>query len=195
MAEAPIRCPDYVKARTAFFDEAGSSEWARPRRHPRRHRQATRAKGDHDGAAAECRADTGRGVRISSGRHVESTRSWQDIRGLLSKSLQGAFCIIGVSATSTTDLGVTPFAQIYANMGLHAAVANTIIQGQFLREVPWWYGLILAVFIAIRCNLRHSQPEPRALDHRGRRHRRDRHRLAPARLPCRRVSIWRPSPL
>ena len=76
-------------------------------------------------------------------------RELSDIRGLLSKSLQGAFCVIGESATSTTDLGVTPFASIYANMGLHAAVANTIIQGQFLREVPWWYGLILAALIAI----------------------------------------------
>jgi adenylate cyclase len=72
-----------------------------------------------------------------------------DIRGLLSRNLHGAFTIIGVTATSTTDIGVTPFASEYVNLGLQAAVVNTVLQGQFLTDVPWWYGLILAVLVAI----------------------------------------------
>ena len=140
--------PQYVKARSEFFDAAG-----RFLNGPAQ----DQILADIDRQLAQ------KGITADQRQNGEQTRAQvvdfftktrnvykdvMDIRGLLSSSLPGSFCIIGVSATSTTDLGVTPFASIYANMGLHAAVANTIIQGQFLREVPWWFGLILAAIVA-----------------------------------------------
>jgi adenylate cyclase len=139
----------YVKARAAFFEEAG--------RFLKGHAQEE-ILADIDkqlaqkGVTAEQRQNAQQ-IRAQVSDLFGKTRGvydeLSDIRGTLSKNLQGAFCVVGESATSTTDLGVTPFASVYANMGFHAAVANTILQGQFLREVPWWYGLILAALVAL----------------------------------------------
>ena len=152
--------PEYVKARAAFFDEAGRflNGPAQGEILAEIDRQLAK-KGitaEQRQNGEQLRAEVSDIFGKTRGVHKELT----DIRSLLSKSLQGAFSIIGVSATSTTDLGVTPFARIYANMGLHAAVANTIIQGKFLREVPWWYGLILAVLVSIAATFAILQLNP-----------------------------------
>ncbi|MGN0729829.1 CHASE2 domain-containing protein [Treponema sp.] len=69
---------------------------------------------------------------------------------ILKGSMEGAFCIIGNSATSSTDLGVTPFSRQYANLGLHANVINTILQGKFIREENPYCGLLFCfVFILL----------------------------------------------
>jgi len=72
-----------------------------------------------------------------------------ELRAGLRDKLDGAFCIIGWTATSTTDIGVNPFEEEYVNVGTHAAIANTILAGRFLDELPWWYAPILAVVIAL----------------------------------------------
>ena len=70
-------------------------------------------------------------------------------RGRLNESLNGAFVIIGHVGTSTTDIGVTPFAKEYMNVGTHASLVNTILQRNFLDELPEWYAYILAPFAAL----------------------------------------------
>ncbi len=62
----------------------------------------------------------------------------------LHDSYNGAFCIIGHTATASTDLGTTPFENHYANVGTHANVYNTIMTGEFITPVPWWYALAMA---------------------------------------------------
>lgn len=64
---------------------------------------------------------------------------------ILKGSMKGSFCIIGNSATSSTDLGVTPFSKQYANLGLHANVINTILQKKFIREIDSLWGLAFCV--------------------------------------------------
>jgi adenylate cyclase len=71
------------------------------------------------------------------------------LRSRLAAEVAGSFCIIGWTATSTTDIGVNPFAEEYVNVGTHAAVANTILQGRFLDELPWWYAPIVALVVAL----------------------------------------------
>jgi adenylate cyclase len=66
------------------------------------------------------------------------------VRATLGEYLPGAFCFIGWTGTSTTDIGVNPFQSEYMNVGTHASVVNTILSGRFLRELPWWYGAVLA---------------------------------------------------
>ncbi|MDP3178952.1 MAG: CHASE2 domain-containing protein, partial [Spirochaetaceae bacterium] len=55
-----------------------------------------------------------------------------DFRERLKKETQDAFCIIGFTATGTTDIGVNPFAGEYVNVGTHAAVYNTVLRRSFL---------------------------------------------------------------
>lgn len=145
--------PQYVKARAAFFDAA--AKFLNGRAQDQILTDIDRQLGQK-GLTADQRANAQQ-TRAEVVDFFEKTRGvYKDLtdnRAALSAALQDSFCVIGVSATSTTDLGVTPFANVYANMGLHAAVANTIIQGQFLREVPWWYGLIIALFIALGATL------------------------------------------
>jgi adenylate cyclase len=66
-------------------------------------------------------------------------------RDILAKNLPGAYCVIGITATSTTDIGVNPFVGRYVNVGTHASVVNTILQGRFLDQLPWWYGVLIAL--------------------------------------------------
>lgn len=67
----------------------------------------------------------------------------------LEKVLKGKFCLIGNSATASTDLGVTPFEKRYANLGTHANVINTILQQRFIKEMHWMWGLICAFVLVM----------------------------------------------
>jgi adenylate cyclase len=89
---------------------------------------------------------------------VEVPKVFQDTRGIyenlaktrqiLAKNLPGAYCVIGITATSTTDIGVNPFDERYVNVGTHASVVNTILQGRFLNQLPWWFGVLLALVLS-----------------------------------------------
>lgn len=68
----------------------------------------------------------------------------------LSAIYDNAFCIIGHTASNSTDLGTTPFRGQYPNIGTHANVFNTIMNESFIVPVPPYYGFVLsAVFIFI----------------------------------------------
>lgn len=71
------------------------------------------------------------------------------VRKTLQEAIPGGFCIIGWTGTSTTDIGVNPFEEEYMNVGTHASLANTILQGRFLDELPWWYGAILGAVLGL----------------------------------------------
>ncbi len=71
------------------------------------------------------------------------------LREELKKELQGTLSIIGYSGTSTTDIGVNPFEKEYMNMGLYAAVTNTILSGQFLDESPLWIAVVATVLMSL----------------------------------------------
>ncbi|MGP1594538.1 MAG: CHASE2 domain-containing protein [Treponema sp.] len=66
----------------------------------------------------------------------------------LRKKLEGAFCIIGWTSTATTDIGVNPFHGEYVNVGTHAAVANTILQRDFLYQTPLWVSAALSLILS-----------------------------------------------
>lgn len=65
------------------------------------------------------------------------------------KNFDGAFCIIGNTASSTTDQGATPFVRLYPNVGTHANVVNTILQKSFIVPLPWYYGYLTAFVFAL----------------------------------------------
>ncbi|THB67216.1 MAG: adenylate/guanylate cyclase domain-containing protein [Spirochaetaceae bacterium] len=69
---------------------------------------------------------------------IELLEQRKKVREEISDSL----IIIGWTGVSTTDIGVNPFDESYMNVGTHAAVANTILEQQFLQELPYSYSLI-----------------------------------------------------
>ncbi len=83
-----------------------------------------------------------------------------EIRNNLTDQLSGSFVIIGQTGISTSDIGVTPFAEEYMNVGTHAAVANTILQQDFLDELPWWISLAAALVLTLVLSfvIRHLSP-------------------------------------
>ena len=69
-------------------------------------------------------------------------------RKILKKNLKDAFCILGHTGTSTTDIGVNPFEKEYMNVGTHASVVNTILSGNFLTAAPVWVSPLSAFFFS-----------------------------------------------
>ena len=76
-------------------------------------------------------------------------KNLMEIRQLLARELPGAFAVMGHTGISTTDIGVNPFEKNYMNVGTHAAVANTILTGRFITELPLLYSILLAAVLAI----------------------------------------------
>ncbi|MCR5725287.1 MAG: CHASE2 domain-containing protein [Treponema sp.] len=72
----------------------------------------------------------------------------------LSESYRGSFCIIGETASSTTDLGNTPFNRAYPNVGTHANVYNTIVQQDFIRPLHWLPFSLIVLALAFAAALR-----------------------------------------
>ena len=60
-----------------------------------------------------------------------------------------SFCILGHTASSTTDLGTTPFERAYMNVGTHANVYNTIMNEDFIYPVSWIWGVVIATLLAL----------------------------------------------
>ncbi|MFW6292557.1 MAG: CHASE2 domain-containing protein [Spirochaetota bacterium] len=81
-------------------------------------------------------------------------------RAVLMEEIPGSFVIIGHVGTSTTDIGVTPFDEEYMNVGTHASVVNTILQQEFLDDLPWTVSLAVMFVIAALVTLLISRREP-----------------------------------
>ena len=67
----------------------------------------------------------------------------------MTKQYADAICIIGNTASSTTDLGNTPFNRAYPNVGTHANVYNTIVNGDFITPVDWWIFTLVIALLAV----------------------------------------------
>ncbi|HTU00707.1 MAG TPA: adenylate/guanylate cyclase domain-containing protein, partial [Candidatus Sulfotelmatobacter sp.] len=97
--------------------------------------------------------DQMRSIRADVVSKFDDTRkiyaAFMESRKDLAQALAGAFCIIGATATSTTDFGVNPFDRQYANVGTHATVANSILSGRYIEEVPLWYSTALGAILGL----------------------------------------------
>ncbi len=146
--EKPELLPEYYKLRESFFVAArafltGDAE--------------TRLQAEIDSliakpGTAESQKNEYRTVKSEvTNIFTEARKQAEELAALrseLKESLAGAFCFIGQTGTSTTDIGVTPFDNQYMNVGTHASVVNTILSGRFLDELPWWYSAIAGVIVA-----------------------------------------------
>ncbi len=75
-------------------------------------------------------------------------------RQKVSEKISGAMLIVGTSATSTTDYGLTLFEENFPNVGVHSAVANMLLAQDFLDDSPWWISIFIALIVcAVYCFL------------------------------------------
>ena len=74
-------------------------------------------------------------------------------RTYLRDHIKGATIVVGYTGTSTTDYGANPFERKYMNMGIYGAVYNSLIQGDFIRDVPPWITGIIALLAGILVSL------------------------------------------
>lgn len=78
----------------------------------------------------------------------ESTRTiysnLTETREILAENVPDSFVIVGYTGTGTTDVGVNPFEEEYANTGTHGAIVNTILTGLFLDDMPVWISIVVA---------------------------------------------------
>ena len=75
--------------------------------------------------------------------------SYSDFFDEMHKLYEGAYCIIGNTATSTTDIGATPYETEYMNVGIHANVLNTLLKQDFIITIRWQIGFIMAFALAL----------------------------------------------
>ena len=78
--------------------------------------------------------------------HIRTYNTFYDE---LSKLYKDSYCIIGNTATSTTDIGANPYLTTFMNVGIHANVLNTLLNQDFIVNVRWWWGFGLAVILAL----------------------------------------------
>ena len=67
----------------------------------------------------------------------DAINTYTSIFDELSNKYQNSFCIIGNTASSTTDMGATPFWRMYPNVGTHANIVNTILNKDFISTYYW----------------------------------------------------------
>ncbi|MCR5252354.1 MAG: CHASE2 domain-containing protein [Treponema sp.] len=77
----------------------------------------------------------------------DNTNLYNSYISEMKNKYEGAFCLVGFTANASTDFGITPFDRIYANLGVHANVANTILQEDFITPLSEWWGLLFAVLV------------------------------------------------
>lgn len=67
----------------------------------------------------------------------------------LKKSVSGSTCFVELSASATTDLGVTPFEEKYPMAGTHANLLNSFLTGAFLKESSFGWPCLAAAALAL----------------------------------------------
>jgi len=77
----------------------------------------------------------------------------QSVRTQLRNHIKGAVIVAGYTGTSTTDYGANPFERKYMNMGIYGAVYNSLLQGDFIREIPPWITGIIALLTGMVVSL------------------------------------------
>ncbi|MBN2119730.1 MAG: CHASE2 domain-containing protein [Candidatus Omnitrophica bacterium] len=65
--------------------------------------------------------------------------------------IKDAICIIGLTASGTSDFKPTPLDNIYPMVGLQASVLNSILTQKFIREAPDFLNTLINISIFILC--------------------------------------------
>lgn len=61
--------------------------------------------------------------------------------------LKDALCVVGTTASSTTDYGLITYQEKYPNVGVHATMANQLLSREFVDDAPWWLSVVIALIV------------------------------------------------
>jgi adenylate cyclase len=110
-----------------------------------------------DGSLSEAERESVSEARSGVEEVFEKTRGIYDrvvaARDRLESLLEDRVVFVGLTATSTTDIGVIPFDEEYVNIGLHASLLNMLLQESFLDRIPRTYAAVLALIFALGVSL------------------------------------------
>lgn len=67
----------------------------------------------------------------------------------LQQQVKEKLCLVGLTATATTDLCATPIQEQYPGMGVHANLANTLVSGEFLHRLDWTAPALCLVYAVL----------------------------------------------
>ena len=67
--------------------------------------------------------------------------------------VKDALCIIGFTASSSTDYGVIQYDEKYPLPGVHYALANMILSQDFVDDSPFWISIIIALVMCLAYSL------------------------------------------
>lgn len=68
-------------------------------------------------------------------------------RAKLIPEIKDSIVTLGYTATSTFDFGSNPFEKNYFNMGIYSSIANNLYAEEFIRILPQWVSIILALIL------------------------------------------------
>ncbi len=74
-------------------------------------------------------------------------------RDKLQKKLDGTLCIIGTTATSTTDWGINQYEDHYPNPGSHYVLTNMLMSEDFVDDTPAFVSIFIALLFSIAYSL------------------------------------------
>ncbi|MCR4734726.1 MAG: CHASE2 domain-containing protein [Treponema sp.] len=80
---------------------------------------------------------------------TENIESYNENFKLLKNGLDGKYCVVGMTAASTTDIGATPFTKQYANVGIHSNIMNTILTESFITVYPWYIAFAVSFIVSL----------------------------------------------
>ena len=140
---------EYATVRSRFFNAVG--EFLHGDAEQRILSQIDRAL--ESGELSESQRSSYQAIRKELPEVFEASRevysNLEKSRSRLREAVTDSLVIIGHVGTSTTDIGVTPFSKEYMNVGTHASLVNTILERNFLDELPEWYAFIIAPILAL----------------------------------------------
>lgn len=79
----------------------------------------------------------------------ELFNKYMKARNELKEKVNYSICIIGTSATSTTDYGLTQYEEHYPNPGVHYVIANQLLSQDFVDDAPAWLSILFAFILCI----------------------------------------------
>ncbi len=77
--------------------------------------------------------------------YSESLNGYIHSRQDVAKKVEGTICIIGTTATSTSDWGITQYEEHYPNPGVHYSLANMLLSRDFVDDSPVWISILAAL--------------------------------------------------
>ena len=122
---------DYLEYRNAFFDIYDNF-----------------LNGDYEAFLCEEFADDAEEVSETFTICRSIFKSFMEDRDKVRDKVENAICIVGTTATSTTDYGLNQYEEHYPNPGAHYTLLNMLLAQDFVDDSPVWISIVIAFILS-----------------------------------------------